>query len=186
MARQQIELFEATEDDVAAGARGRNVPIKLGQVGIRCRHCASVSPLSKKRAAVYFPTKLDRVYQTAVNMATLHLCHHCTHIPSTIRVELQRLKDQKSTSGGGKRYVAVEVRRHGVIETLEDGLRFSTTTTTTTGTTSNNGDSRDEEDSDSSGEEKIQKEEVDKATTNVETEGKEEGEEGTTAAPNDN
>ena len=40
LARKQMELFEAQEIDVEAGAQGRNRGIVLGQVGIRCRHCA--------------------------------------------------------------------------------------------------------------------------------------------------
>ena len=59
LARQQIELFEATEKDVQSGARGRNNPIILGQVGIRCKHCAHLSPTSRNRGAVYFPTKVS-------------------------------------------------------------------------------------------------------------------------------
>lgn len=42
------EAFGATEDDVAAPMHGRNKPIVLGQVGIRCKHCKgkrSGSPL---------------------------------------------------------------------------------------------------------------------------------------------
>lgn len=35
LARKQIELFEASQMDVDAGAQGRNRPIVLGQVGIR-------------------------------------------------------------------------------------------------------------------------------------------------------
>ena len=58
LARQQIELFEATEKDVQSGARGRNNPIILGQVGIRCKHCAHLTPTSRNRGAVYFPTKV--------------------------------------------------------------------------------------------------------------------------------
>jgi hypothetical protein len=33
------EGFGATEDDIAAPMHGRNKPIALGQVGIRCMHC---------------------------------------------------------------------------------------------------------------------------------------------------
>jgi hypothetical protein len=33
------EAFGATEDDIAAPMHGRNKPIALGQVGIRCVHC---------------------------------------------------------------------------------------------------------------------------------------------------
>jgi len=35
------EAFGATEDDIAAPMHGRNKPIALGQVGIRCIHCKS-------------------------------------------------------------------------------------------------------------------------------------------------
>jgi hypothetical protein len=37
------EAFGATEDDIAAPMHGRNKPIALGQVGIRCIHCKSKS-----------------------------------------------------------------------------------------------------------------------------------------------
>ena len=33
------EAFGATEEDIAAPMHGRNKPIALGQVGIRCKHC---------------------------------------------------------------------------------------------------------------------------------------------------
>ena len=33
------EAFAATEEDIAAPMHGRNKPIALGQVGIRCMHC---------------------------------------------------------------------------------------------------------------------------------------------------
>jgi hypothetical protein len=39
MVRRQIEIFEARTEDVESNAQGRNKPIVLGQVGIRCRHC---------------------------------------------------------------------------------------------------------------------------------------------------
>jgi hypothetical protein len=35
------EAFGATEEDIAAPMHGRNKPIALGQVGIRCLHCKS-------------------------------------------------------------------------------------------------------------------------------------------------
>lgn len=123
LARKQIEFFEAKASDVAAGARGRNNPITLGQVGIRCRHCSNDSPASRGRAAVYFPTKFDLVYQTAVNMTSTHLCIHCKEVPKAIREELVRLKDQRSTVGGGKAYWAKAATKLGIIET-QRGLRF--------------------------------------------------------------
>jgi hypothetical protein len=102
LARKQIELFAATDEDVQSGSRGRNNPIVVGQVGIRCVHCAKLPASSRKRGNTYFPTKFDRVYQTAVNMATGHLCQHCDHVPPAVRAELLLLREQKSTGGGKK------------------------------------------------------------------------------------
>jgi hypothetical protein len=124
LARKQIEVFEANEEDVQTGARGRNNPIVLGQVGIRCRHCSNLPHQARTRGAIYYPTKLDRVYQTAVNMASIHLCNHCACIPKDTRDELLALKDQKCIAGGGKDYWAGGVRMLGIVETVE-GLKFA-------------------------------------------------------------
>ena len=62
-ARQNIELFQAQEVDVQTGAQGRNKPVKLGQVGIRCIHCADLHPKLRTRAAVYYPSRLGVLYQ---------------------------------------------------------------------------------------------------------------------------
>lgn len=53
--RKQLELFEADEQDVINGTfrQGRTNPIKLGQIGLRCRHCA-VTPVSiRTKGSVY-------------------------------------------------------------------------------------------------------------------------------------
>ena len=55
--RKQIELFEATENDIYANAQGRNKPIVLGQVGIRCKHCSQWP--NRGRGAVFYPSSLD-------------------------------------------------------------------------------------------------------------------------------
>jgi hypothetical protein len=44
--------------DMDANAQGRNKPIVLGQVGIRCRHCAHLHPKKRKSSGVYFPSKV--------------------------------------------------------------------------------------------------------------------------------
>lgn len=52
--RKQIELFEAGPEDIKASAQGRNNPILLGQVGIRCRHCTQLPLKCRPRGAVYY------------------------------------------------------------------------------------------------------------------------------------
>eukprot|EP00542_Grammatophora_oceanica_P000749 CAMPEP_0194069964 /NCGR_PEP_ID=MMETSP0009_2-20130614/87923_1 /TAXON_ID=210454 /ORGANISM="Grammatophora oceanica, Strain CCMP 410" /LENGTH=167 /DNA_ID=CAMNT_0038723193 /DNA_START=36 /DNA_END=539 /DNA_ORIENTATION=- len=116
LVRKQIELFEAAPADVASNAQGRNKPIVLGQVGIRCRHCSKIPPRHRTRGAVYYPSKALGLYQAAQNMASAHLCSHCQLIPDSLRQELVVLRDRKSSAGGGKQYWADAVRALGVIE----------------------------------------------------------------------
>jgi hypothetical protein len=123
LVRKQIELFEALDDDVESNAQGRNKPIVIGQVGIRCRHCATLPPRHRARGATYYPAKLDGLYQAAQNMASSHLCSHCQLIPPAVRQELLVLRDRKSSAGGGKKYWADGVRALGVYEDA-DVLRF--------------------------------------------------------------
>lgn len=125
LVRKQIELFEALSEDVETNAQGRNRPIVMGQVGIRCRHCSMLPPKHRARGAVYYPARLNGLYQAAQNMATSHLSEHCQHIREDVRNELKKLRDRKSSAGGGKKYWADGVRVLGVFED-QDGLRFET------------------------------------------------------------
>ncbi|KAL3916223.1 MAG: hypothetical protein SGILL_005276 [Bacillariaceae sp.] len=123
LVRKQIELFEARPEDVASNAKGRNKPIVIGQVGIRCKHCRALSPKTRARGATYYPAKLNGLYQAAQSMASGHLCYHCQHMPQNIRQELLVLRERKSSAGGGKKYWGDGVRILGVYED-ESGLRF--------------------------------------------------------------
>lgn len=123
--RKQIEIFEAGPIDVDTNAQGRNKPIMLGQVGIRCLHCSMIHPKRRARGGTYYPSKFSGFYQAAQNMASGHLCEHCPHVPQSLRRQLLILRERKSSAGGGKNYWAEAVKALGVIEDTEDGvLRF--------------------------------------------------------------
>mmetsp|Transcript_14803 Transcript_14803/g.17821 ORF Transcript_14803/g.17821 Transcript_14803/m.17821 type:complete len:285 (-) Transcript_14803:200-1054(-) len=122
--RKQIEVFEAQAEDVQSNAQGRNKPIKLGQVGIRCKHCASCAPRNRLRGATYYPAKLNGLYQAAQNMASSHIVGNCEKIPSNLKQLLRNLKDRKSPAGGGKQYWADGAKVLGIHD--NDGvLRFA-------------------------------------------------------------
>ena len=123
--RKQIELFEAGPIDVDTNAQGRNKPIMLGQVGIRCLHCSMIHPKRRTRGATYYPSKFSGFYQAAQNMSSGHLCEHCPHVPEPLRRQLLILRERKSSAGGGKDYWAAAIKGLGVIEDTEHGmLRF--------------------------------------------------------------
>ena len=56
--RKQIEFFQASQEEIDGTAQGRNTPIVLNQVGIRCRHCAIHAPQNRRAGAVYFPRRV--------------------------------------------------------------------------------------------------------------------------------
>lgn len=60
--REQIDLFAAKQADIDCSAQGRNRPIVIDQVGIRCRHCSPLPSSRRSRGAVYFPAKLSGLY----------------------------------------------------------------------------------------------------------------------------
>jgi hypothetical protein len=137
LVRRQIEIFEATEADIHTTAQGRNRPIVLGQVGIRCVHCGRLPVEKRARGAVYFPSTLLSTYQTAQNMANTHLIKDCFEISKAIREDLVRIRlrensesknTRKSAFGGGRGYWASGLRAQGVVETEDRRLRFDNAT----------------------------------------------------------
>ena len=124
--RQQVEYFAVGPEDASVTAQGRNKPVRLGQVGIRCVHCAHLPPKRRQRGAVYFPAKLLSIYQSVQNMSVNHFTEgRCVHLPGPVQTELTTLKDKKCyVHGGGKQYWANTAESLGVTE-ADDGLEFS-------------------------------------------------------------
>lgn len=123
--RHQIEVFEASEEDVSTHTRGRNKRIKLGQVGIRCRHCAHLPVAIKQKGSVYFPATLLGLYQAAQNMSATHLqCGLCTQTPVAVKRQFATLMSTKAFgSGAGRPYWAQAAKKIGLIDS-EEGIRF--------------------------------------------------------------
>lgn len=129
--RQQIEAFEAGPKDVKSTAQGRNTPIQLGQVGIRCRHCASLSKFKRPRGAIYYSQKIEGVYQVAQNMSKVHILGCCSQVPDHVKRKLLELKQVNQRASGGKDYWGDGLRALGI---YEDGrcMRFHSTSTSRT------------------------------------------------------
>lgn len=151
--RHQIEAFRANEEDTSTHTRGRNKPIRVGQVGIRCRHCAHLPVSRRQKGSTYFPASLQGCYQAAQvspantiktipilsamvshlhfvvqcdqNMSTTHMqCGLCTEMPEQIKLEFSRLMATKvASSGAGRPYWAESAKRLGLMDT-EDGIRY--------------------------------------------------------------
>jgi hypothetical protein len=123
--REQIELFSATHDFVSSPARGRNKRIELGQVGIRCRHCAHVPAARRPKGSAYFPATLLGLYQAAQNMSSNHIqCGLCPEMPQSLKDKFTELFPTKAqSSGAGRSYWANSAKQLGMVDT-ERGIRF--------------------------------------------------------------
>jgi hypothetical protein len=114
--RKQIEIFETGPDDVG-DVQGRINPICLGQVGIRCRHCASATKKSRASGGVYYSKNIRGLYQVAQNMAIDHLEKKCKLVDARIRAKLIKLRQvRKRSSEGTKEYWAKRLRVMGIYE----------------------------------------------------------------------
>ena len=121
--RQQIEVFCASEDDVTSHARGRNKPITLRQVGIRCRHCSRTTWNRREKGSAYFPHSLQGMYQAAQNMGSSHFNDPiCSQMPAALKMEFAVAVACKSSVGSGKHYWAESARKLGLVDT-DRGIR---------------------------------------------------------------
>jgi hypothetical protein len=125
LVRTQLEVFEATTNDIECNTQGRKKPVVMYQVGLRCCHCAMLPLRSRGRGAVYYPAKLLGIYQAAQNMALSHLSTTCPRLSPLQKDELHRLRDRRDNANGGKQYWADGCRALGIIETECNGLRFA-------------------------------------------------------------
>eukprot|EP00980_Cylindrotheca_fusiformis_P031573 scaffold26575_cov166-Cylindrotheca_fusiformis.AAC.1 len=123
--RQQIELFETREEDIAAKAQGRNVPIRVGQVGIRCRYCATL-PRSERveGGAVFYTKTINGIYQVSLNMSRLHFLTSCTMIPENVKKSLEELKQLPRRPVKGRQFWRESLLAQGIVEDTEC-LRFN-------------------------------------------------------------
>jgi len=123
--RYQIEVFRAGEEDTSTHTRGRNKPVQLGQIGIRCRHCKVLPVSRRKRGSVYFPRAVEGFYQAAQNMNSTHLqTGECPLMGNALRQEFANLIATRGVStGAGRAYWAKQARKLGLRNT-ENGIVF--------------------------------------------------------------
>jgi hypothetical protein len=78
--RRHIEVFVADKDDIAAPAPGRKTRVSLGQVGLRCIHCAALPMKDRVKRAVCYPAAVAGVYHSVSNMKFDHF-DKCRGLP---------------------------------------------------------------------------------------------------------
>ncbi len=120
--RNNIEVFTANQSDVEKAAAARKYPIKLGQVGIRCVHCAMASE-GVSSGAVSYPYSISGIYESVREFQRLHLVN-CQHIPEDVKVRSEKLVGGSSSlSSVLRRYYVQAARALGLFDTQDDGIR---------------------------------------------------------------
>ena len=125
--RHCVEVFTASESDVATPSKGKRKPIQVGQVGIRCPHCRTLDAegddKSRERGSVYYPTTISSIYNATMNLLQRHL-HNCPAVPDDIMRQYETLKADDARSGTSKRYWIESALSLGLVDT-PNGIRHS-------------------------------------------------------------
>lgn len=96
--RRHIELFVADPDDIAAPAPGRKTRVVLGQVGLRCIHCARLPPKDRVKRAVCYPAAVAGIYHSVSNMKFDHF-DKCRGLPEPERAIFTKLRSSCGRHG---------------------------------------------------------------------------------------
>jgi len=119
--RKQLEVFCATEEDVAAAREDRKYPISVGQVGIRCIHCSIAQGNNAIGHAIAYPFSISGIYESVKEFHRLHL-DSCPNLPATSKAKLQSMKGASSLSSVLRKYYTLAAKALGLVDT-RDGIR---------------------------------------------------------------
>jgi len=120
--RNNIEVFSSTQSDVENAAVDRKYPIKIGQVGIRCIHCAMTSG-DARVAAVSYPYSISGIYESVREFQRLHL-DTCQNVPKDLKEASKKLgSSSASLSSVLRRYYVQAARALGLFDTHDSGIR---------------------------------------------------------------
>ena len=119
-----VEVFEATEKDVASRHSKGAQKLAVGQVGIRCIHCSHLRTKDRAERAVCYPSSISRIYQTVADMQRFHF-EQCREIPEETRKIYKSLKTTRPRGVGSPQGYWIESAKCLNLVDSEDGIRFS-------------------------------------------------------------
>jgi hypothetical protein len=118
-----VEIFTATQDDVNKRHSKGAQKLFVGQVGLRCIHCASLPSKMKSERAVCYPSSISRIYQTVADMQRFHF-ENCRAIPDEMRSRYHSLKTTRPRGQGSPQtYWITSAKLIGLLDT-SNGIRI--------------------------------------------------------------
>ncbi|GKY97063.1 hypothetical protein MPSEU_000664800 [Mayamaea pseudoterrestris] len=122
---EMVEIFAASDKEVAARHSKGAQKLVIGQVGIRCVHCSHLRPRDRAERAVCYPSSISRIYQTVADMQRFHF-EQCREIPEHVRQYYRKLKTTRPRGvGSPQTYWVSSAQLMGLVDT-EGGIRFDT------------------------------------------------------------
>lgn len=122
---EMVEIFAATDKDVAARHSKGAQKLVEGQVGIRCVHCSHLRPRDRAERAVCYPSSVSRIYQTVADMQRFHF-EQCREIPMEIRKMYKSLKTTRPRGVGSPQTYWIQSAKLLDLEDTDGGIRFGT------------------------------------------------------------
>jgi hypothetical protein len=120
-----VEVFAATENDVAARHSKGAQKLTMGQVGIRCLHCAHLRPKDRAERAICYPSSISRIYQTVADMQRFHF-EQCREIPDDVRRIYKSLKTTRPRGVGSPQVYWIQSAKLLHLVDSEEGIFFGT------------------------------------------------------------
>eukprot|EP00978_Attheya_sp_CCMP212_P031319 scaffold117941_cov60-Attheya_sp.AAC.1 len=124
--RRNLEVFCAIDEDVAIAQSDNKYPISVGQVGIRCVHCAAKEGVQANGAAVFYSFSVNGIYESVREFQRLHL-ESCPNIPESAKTRLASLNLLGSLSSVLRRYYVMSAKALGLYDATDTthGVRSS-------------------------------------------------------------
>jgi hypothetical protein len=119
-----VEVFAASEKDVASRHSKGAQKLSVGQVGIRCIHCSHLRTKDRAERAVCYPSSISRIYQTVADMQRFHF-EQCSEIPDETRQTYKSLKTTRPRGVGSPQGYWIESAKLLNLVDSDNGIRFS-------------------------------------------------------------
>jgi hypothetical protein len=122
---EMVEIFAATDKDVAARHSKGAQKLDLGQVGIRCVYCSHLRARDRAERAVCYPSSISRIYQTVADMQRFHF-EQCREVPDHVRQIYKKLKTTRPRGVGSPQTYWIQSAKTLGLQDTGGGIRFDT------------------------------------------------------------
>lgn len=118
-----VELFSASESDVASRHSRGAQKLYVDQIGIRCIYCALLPQRDRAERAVCYPSSLSRIYQTVADMQRFHF-DACQAIPESIKGKYRKFKTTRPRGVGSPQAYWIESAKEIGLYDTDKGIRY--------------------------------------------------------------